>query len=164
MLTVADPVFAPMEAGDTDAVLAVFQSNVPDYFAASEATDLAVTLSDPDGPHWVMRLGDEVVGYGGYEVGETYNRVVLTWGMVRRGRHRQGLGRALLAHRARHARDATAGGTRWLVVDTTPAVAGFYEACGFDRVETWPEGYRAGFDMVVLRMDFGGAAMARLTG
>ncbi|MGF1606802.1 MAG: hypothetical protein ACFB22_10730 [Rhodothalassiaceae bacterium] len=56
----------------------------------------------------------------------------------------------------------TAGNTCWLVVDTIPAVAPFYERCGFERVESWPHGYRSGFDMVVLRMAFSSAQMQRL--
>jgi GNAT superfamily N-acetyltransferase len=152
----------PYQPEDKAGVLAVFRSNAPDYFAPDEDEDLIATLDGPDGPHWVVREDGEIVGYGGYEVGEMYNRVVLTWGMVRRDRHRAGLGRALLAHRAREAMRETAGGTSWLVVDTPPAVAGFFERCGFERLETWAQGYRAGFDMVVLRMEFGSPAMAAL--
>ncbi len=156
--------FATYTEHDKAAVLAVLRSNTPEFFAEREEEDLVATLDDPDGPHWVLRTSDEVVGYGGFEIGNMYNRVVLTWGMVHRKMHRQGLGRFLLAHRAREAARETGGNTRWLVVDTTPHVAPFYEKCGFDRVEVWEDGYRAGFDMVVLRMPFGSAQMDRLIG
>jgi ribosomal protein S18 acetylase RimI-like enzyme len=151
------PEFRPYDPGDRAAVLAILTSNTPDYFAATEADDLAPTLDTPDGPHWVMQEAGVVVGYGGYEVGEVYNRVVLCWGMVARAHHRRGLGSRLLAHRALAAALAEAGRTRWLVVDTTPAVAGFYERFGFERLEHWPQGYRSGFDMVMLRMDLAAA-------
>jgi len=96
--------FATYTEHDKAAVLAVLRSNTPEFFAEREEEDLVATLDDPDGPHWVLRTSDEVVGYGGFEIGNMYNRVVLTWGMVHRKMHRQGLGRFLLAHRAREAR------------------------------------------------------------
>lgn len=159
-----DVTFTLYQESDKAAVLTVFRSNTPEFFAESEEADLVATLDNPDGPHWVMRIHGKVVGYGGFEVGNAYNRVVLTWGMVHRTMHREGLGRLLLAHRTREAALATNGNTRWLVVDTTLQVAPFYEKCGFERVEVWENGYRAGFDMVVLRMPFGSPQMDRLIG
>jgi GNAT superfamily N-acetyltransferase len=149
-------------ATDRAAVLSVFRSNAPRYFAPDEEAALLQTLDEPDGPHWVLVEGREAVGYGGFEIGETYSRVTLCWGMVRADLHGRGLGRRLLAWRAHEALRLAPPGTAHLVVDTTPAVAGFYLKAGFERVSDWPMGYRAGFDMVVLRMAFGSPAMATL--
>lgn len=149
--------------GDIDAVLAVFDSNVPEYFAAGEREDLAASLADPDGPFFVLETGDGIIGFGGFERGESYNRCTLTWGMVHRDHHQRGHGRALLAHRAAAAWEATRGDTRWLTVDTTPPVAPFFEHCGFERVAEWPQGYRAGFDMVELRIALDAGTAARLS-
>ncbi|MGF1606803.1 MAG: GNAT family N-acetyltransferase [Rhodothalassiaceae bacterium] len=93
--TMAPFSFTAFSDADRAAVFGLFQLNVPDYFQASEQADLAATLEAPDGPHWVRRRDGEVIGYGGFEIGTAYNRVVLTWGMVRNDLHRQGLGRAL---------------------------------------------------------------------
>jgi GNAT superfamily N-acetyltransferase len=150
---------SPYEAADRAGVLAVFRSNAPRFFAPSEEDALAGTLDDPDGPHWVVETTGEIVGYGGFEVGEVYSRATLCWGMISAARRGTGLGRRLLAHRAAAARRAAPTDTARRVVDTTQDVAGFYGRCGFERVSVWPRGYRAGFDLAVLRMAFGSAAM-----
>jgi GNAT superfamily N-acetyltransferase len=154
--------FRPYEAGDRDAIIGLLLSNVPRFFAAGEEDDLAATLDAPDGPHVVYVEDGRILAYGGFEIGAVYNRVTLAWGMVHAEAQGRGLGRRLLAHRAALAAE-TAPPTDWLAVDTTPAAAGFYERCGFERVEVWPRGYRAGFDMVVLRLRFGSPAFAALT-
>lgn len=154
------PTIRSYQPSDRAAVLAVFKSNVPDFFAAGEERDLMATLDEPDGPSWVVELDGKVIGFGGYEVGELYNRATLTWGMVDRRFHKNGIGRSLLDYRMTHAAGA-APETRWLVVDTTPQVAGFFERCGFERVEEWAKGYRSGFDMVVLRADLESFRAAR---
>lgn len=139
---------------DRAGVIAIFRSNVPQFFAADEEESLCWTLNKPDGPHWVMEQSGAIIGYGGIEVGETYNRVTLCWGMIAKTHHAKGFGRRLLVFRAREAH-RLAPDTAHLVVDTTPDVAAFYRHCGFEQVEVWPRGYRAGFDMVVLRLAFG---------
>ncbi len=156
------PRVRPRAAADRAAVLGVFRSNVPRFFAAAEEADLAATLDDPDGPDWVVEADGAVLGYGGFEIGQTYSRVTLCWGMVAAAHHGRGLGRLLLAHRAAEAIRRAPPDTAHLVVDTTPAVAGFYRRHGFETVSHWPRGYRAGFDMVVLRMAFGSPGIAAL--
>jgi GNAT superfamily N-acetyltransferase len=144
---------------DRKPVLAVFQSNVPEHFAASEEAFLRKTMASPDGPLFVVVEAEEVVGFGGYEVSDHYNQGVLVWGMVRADRHKRGLGRLLLTHRLEHV--AAAGNRpRWVVVDTTPHIAGFYERCGFEVVARWPGGYRVGFDRVDLRLELTDAVVA----
>jgi GNAT superfamily N-acetyltransferase len=146
---------------DREPVLAVFQSNVPEHFAASEDAFLRETMASPDGPLFVVVEAEKVVGFGGYEVSNLYNQGVLVWGMIRADRHKRGLGRLLLAHRLEHM--AAAGNRpRWVVVDTTPHIAGFYERCGFEVVARWPGGYRAGFDRVDLRLELTDAVVAGL--
>ena len=149
---------------DREPVLAVFHTNVPGFFAEAEAEGLVKTLDHPDGPHWVVERDGDVVGYGGFEVGHAYNRVTLCWGMIAAPHHGRGLGRRLLIQRAAEAVRQSPPETAHLVVDTTPRVAGFYRRHGFEEVSFWPRGYRAGFDMVVLRLAFGSPAMRALIG
>lgn len=155
-------VFRPYAPQDRDAVLAVFRSNVPRYFAAAEERDVEAVLAGALGPHWVGLEDGRVVAYGGFEIGDVYSRVTLVLGMVAADRHGRGLGRRLLVHRAREALRMAPPETVHLVVDTTPEVAGFYRRMGFEEVSSWPRGYRSGFDMVVLRVAFGSRAMAAL--
>jgi GNAT superfamily N-acetyltransferase len=146
---------------DRDAVLAAFRSNVPAHFAACEEPFLEETLVQPDGPLFVVDNGLTVVGFGGYEISDFYNRGTLVWGLVRADRHKQGLGRLLLAHRLRHMAEAK-DRPRWAAVDTTPHIAGFYQRCGFEMVARWPGGYRSGFDRVDLRLELTAEALSRV--
>jgi GNAT superfamily N-acetyltransferase len=143
----------PYRKSDRASVIGIFRSNVPQFFTADEEESLCWTLDNPDGPHWVIDHAGALIGYGGFEIGETYNRVTLCWGMIDKAHHGRGFGRLLLAYRAGEAY-RLAPDTADLVVDTTPDVAGFYRHCGFEEVENWPRGYRSGFNMIVLRLSF----------
>ena len=144
---------------DRAAVLAVFDSNLPEYFGAGDRDWLEETLDEPDGPAFVVTVDDAVAAFGGYEVWEHYNKALLYWGMAARQYHRCGLGRLLLferlIHIARHAEPAT----RYVTVDTSPLVAPFFEHCGFETTAVWPEGYRSGMTMHELRFDLARTAL-----
>lgn len=140
------------EERDRAAVLALFDQNRPEYFSAEERDWLDETLDAPDGPLFVVEADGEVAAFGGYELLEHYNRALIVWGMAARARHGQGFGRVLLLERlARIARETPA--TRWVVVDTSPASAPFFERNGFETVAVWPEGYRDGETLHELRLD-----------
>jgi GNAT superfamily N-acetyltransferase len=89
-------------AGDRKAVLAAFRSNVPAHFPASEERWLRWTLDEPDGPLFVVVDGEEVIGFGGYELSEFYHLGTLVFGLVRADRHGTGIGRLLLNFRLLH--------------------------------------------------------------
>jgi hypothetical protein len=63
----------------------VFRSNVPAHFPASEKSWLRSALDEPDGPLCVVADGDEVIGFGGYELSEFYHPGTLLFDMVRAG-------------------------------------------------------------------------------
>ena len=139
------------QARDREAALACFRSNVPAFFSAEDEAWFTSALDEPDGPNFVVLSGQQLVGFGSYEVSDTYNHAVLVFGQVHAAWHGQGLGALLLAHRIAHLR-THARPTKYLIVDTTPKVAPFFERHGFERVAHWPEGYRDGADRVDLRL------------
>lgn len=149
-------------AADRSAVLAIFDSNLPEYFAPSDRTWLEETLDEPDGPALIVTADGVAAAFGGYEVWDHYNKALFYWGMAARRFHRCGLGRLLvferLIHIARHAVPAT----RYVTVDTSPLVAPFFERCGFEQTAVWPEGYRSGMTMHELRFDLARTAPADL--
>ena len=149
-------------AKDRAAVLAVFDSNLPDYFGAGDRDWLEETLDEPDGPAFVVIVDGGVAAFGGYELWAHYKKALLFWGMAARRYHGCGLGRLLLfarlLHAARHA-DPT---TRYVTVDTSPLVAPFFEHCGFETTAVWPEGYRSGMTMHELRFDLASTTVEAL--
>jgi GNAT superfamily N-acetyltransferase len=118
----------PYTAAQKDACLAIFDSNVPEYFASSERGELAEFLEAPRGEYFVMTLDGDVVGCGG--AGLMEDDLVMTWGMIHAREHRTGLGGQLLAARA------TRGATRFpsarrVRLTTSRAARGFFERFGF---------------------------------
>jgi GNAT superfamily N-acetyltransferase len=146
---------------DRKAVLAAFRSNVPEHFPASEEAWLRSCLDEPDGPLFVVVEGEDIVGFGGYEISEFYNLGTLVFGLVRADRHGTGVGRALLHYRLLHMAGLKLR-PRYVTVDTHPHTAGFFQHCGFEEIARWPGGYRSGRDRVDLRFELSDEAVARL--
>src|SRR4051794_40766580 len=72
----------------------VFAGTPPPYFLPHEADEFAAFLDRPPGPYLVVVEDEVLVGCGGFRVaGEA---AALTWGMVRRERHRERIGWHLL--------------------------------------------------------------------
>ena len=136
---------------DKDSAMQCFRSNVPDFFSSSDEAWFESALDEPDGPSFVLVHEESVIGFGGYEVSDTYNSAVLVFGQVHANWHGKGLGRKLLEHRINHLK-ANAQPTRYLVVDTTLKVAPFYVKHGFEIVSHWKEGFRDGADRIDLRL------------
>jgi GNAT superfamily N-acetyltransferase len=146
---------------DRKGVLAAFRSNVPAHFPASEEAWLRSALDEPDGPLFVVLEGEDIVGFGGYELSAFYDLGTLVFGLVRADRHGAGIGRALLAYRLLHMANSRRR-PRWVTVDTHPHTAGFFRRCGFAEIARWPGGYRSGRDRVDLRFELSDAAVAAL--
>ncbi len=130
---------------DRDACLAVFDSNMPEFFALSERAEFEKFLGSP-GAYFVMEHEDAIVGCGGYAVADDANLASLVWGMVRRDSHRLGLGRFLLMYRLREI--GKLEGVQVVRLDTSQRAAGFYEAQAFRVVGVVQDGYGPGLDRV----------------
>ena len=122
------------EDADLAACLAVFDSNVPKFFAPHErhgfasflgdlsrfAVQYYVLVDDPHGPR------PRVIACAG--VGRRDDEARMCWGIVDGTRHGEGLGRLLLL--VRLVRGAELGARR-AGLDTIPSVAPFFEREGF---------------------------------
>lgn len=133
--------------GDRDACLELFDSNVPDAFQEWEREGFARFLDELPGPFLVLE-GDagEVVGCGGVAVEDDLTGS-LCWGIVRRDRQGQGLGRRLLLARMEELRREGCARVR---LETIPETRGFFGKLGFRVVEIEPDGYASGMDRVVM--------------
>lgn len=141
------------EEKDRGAVLAIFDSNLPEYFGAGDREWLEETLDEPDGPAFVVDVDGVPGAFGGYEIWEHYNKALLFWGMAARAYHGAGLGKLLLFERLLHVATSAEPPTRYVTVDTSPQVSPFFQHCGFELTSIWPGGYRSGMDMHELRFD-----------
>lgn len=137
---------------DYDDCLAIFDSNVPKFFAADERPKFVSFLQTMPGPFIVLADSvDQIVGGGGYAVREGTGVADLLWGMIRTDLHGLGLGRVLAKYRIdRIHRDATVSR---VVLETSHHTVGFYEGLGFTLAGVVADGYGPGLDRCEMRLD-----------
>ena len=152
----------PYHLADRAPALAIFDSNLPEYFGPGERAWFEESLDDLDGPAVILAIDGAPVAFGGWEVWDHYNKALLCWGMVHRGCHALSLGKLLLFERLLGVARGTPA-TRYVTVDTSPLVAPFFIHCGFEQTSVWPAGYRSGMDMHELRFDLSRTDVGALT-
>lgn len=145
----------PYTAQDRAACLRIFDSNVPTYFARHERTEFDAFLGalGPDSPYLVLIAKGDVVACGGIEIEAEAGRAGLSWGMVDRAFHGQGLGRSLTA--ARSALAQKVPGLSVLTLATSQKTGGFYAGFGFVVTQVTPDGFGPGLDRWDMRLSLG---------
>ncbi len=142
------PHVRPYRPDDFAACLALFDGNVPKFFAATERADfLRFLQGHGDLPYLVIEEGGAVVACGGIEVTagtDGLMRGSLTWGMVDRARHGLGVGRVLTE--ARLAALRALPGVEVVGIETSQHTAGFYAGFGFKVLAVTPDGFGPGID------------------
>ena len=140
-------------ATDMDAGLALFQSNVPRFFADSERQDFIDYIQAREGPYFVLEDAAGVtVGCGGYERAEDDpSTAVLCWGMIRGDRHGRGFGERLLRQRL----DAIAADStyRRVTIETTQHSRGFFSRHDFQETRRVRDGFAPGLDLVEMTLE-----------
>jgi GNAT superfamily N-acetyltransferase len=137
--------------GDGPACQAIFDSNVPEFFAPAEREAFASFLAALPGPYLVLEAeAGKVVACGGYAVAPGTATADLCWGMVLRAYHRTGLGRLLLLVRLERIRAEAA--VHDVALNTSQHTRGFYERLGFLVERVQPSGYAPGLDRCDLRL------------
>ncbi|HEY0019665.1 MAG TPA: GNAT family N-acetyltransferase [Longimicrobium sp.] len=138
-------------AADRAACLAVFDSNVPEFFIPAEREAFAGFLDGLPGPYLVVEDEDgAVVGCGGYAVTPGTSTADLCWGMVRRERHGTGLGRLLTE--ARMDRIHADPAAMEIALNTSQHTRAFYERRGFATERVVPDGFAPGLDRCDMRL------------
>ncbi len=136
---------------DRAACLAIFDTNVPKYFAAHERRDFISFLDKLPGPYLVIEDAGTVVACGGFARYESEPHVVaLCWGMVAQGRHKKGLGQALLIERLRRA--VKTYSEQDIVVYTSQHTAGFFARYGFETCRVVRDHFAPGLDLHKMRI------------
>jgi ribosomal protein S18 acetylase RimI-like enzyme len=130
--------------------MAVFETNVPQFFLPYEAEAFAEYLDEQQGAFYVVSEADRVVACGGYEIDTDEGEGWLCWLMVDRPCHRQGLGRALAL--VSLCALAQGGQVPLVRVDTHQHSRGFFERQGFVVEEEIVDGYGPGLNCYELSM------------
>jgi ribosomal protein S18 acetylase RimI-like enzyme len=139
----------PYLAQDRQACFDILEENTPEYFVREDRDALAGFLLNLPGSYFVAEDQGTIVACGGWAK-EADHVAVLTWGMVRRGLHRRGIGRALLRFRLEAMRaDATVSTAR---LRTVQLVQGFFAREGFAVVDVVANGFGLGLDRVTMEL------------
>jgi ribosomal protein S18 acetylase RimI-like enzyme len=129
---------------DLEACLAVFDTNVPRYFAPFEKQQFAGDIPSIDCYYVIEDDGGRIVGCGGYAVRPEASTADLCWGMIDQTLHGTGLGRLLLVERLERIRSR--GDVDAVALNTSQHTTGFFERHGFVILKIIPDGYAPGLD------------------
>jgi GNAT superfamily N-acetyltransferase len=139
----------PCRAADRPACIEIFGTNVPRFFHEGEREAFTRFL-DTEARHYLVVLeGDDILGCGGFSLGDEGRTASLCWGMVRSDRHGQGVGARLLLARLQAIATTSATLVR---LATSQHTAGFYGRYGFEVQCIQLNGFAPGLDEVELRL------------
>jgi predicted GNAT family N-acyltransferase len=136
----------PCQPADHPACLALFDSNQPTYFAATERVEFTSFLHSLSAatPYLVLTRHGRIVACGGLRFDPARHSATLCWGMVARPLHGQGLGTRLTTERIALTR-AIPGLSR-ITLSTSQHTRGFYQGFGFHVDQIIPNGFGHGLD------------------
>jgi ribosomal protein S18 acetylase RimI-like enzyme len=144
------------EASDRNDCLRAFLTNVPEYFTQDEVRDFAdfltrLELKQIATHFYVVVIGSQVLGCGGFGDKNGDGLISLAWGHVHKDYHEKGYGEALLKYRLKAIAELMPKQT--VVVDTTQFSFGFFEKFGFKTTKITPDYYALGmhrYDMELI--------------
>ena len=138
----------PYTPDDRRGCLELFDSNTPTYFLPEERDPYRLFLDRQPALYWVLDEADRLVACGGVAMRD--QEASLCWGMIRRDRHRSGLGTKLLLYRlAKAAQELSARSVR---LDTSQHSVGFFRKHGFLTTAIAKDHYGPGLDRYDLRL------------
>lgn len=133
---------------DTEAVVAIFRSNVGKYFVEAEENELRDFLDEFSGDYFIVEIIDEIVAAGGIALNKDQT-ISLCWGMVRSDLIGTGLGKKLTLFRMEKGREKW--GDLPFFTSTSHHTEGFYQKLGFETFERIPDGFGPGIDICKMR-------------
>lgn len=140
-------IIRPYAAADRARCLAMFQANMPTYFAPHEQAEFDQFLAQTTDDYFVVEHDGQILGCGGfYTAGEGGG---LCWGMVDPAWHGRHVGWMLLITRLKQLCERGVGSVR---LDTSQHTHGFFAKAGFVITSITRDGYAPGlhrYDMVL---------------
>jgi ribosomal protein S18 acetylase RimI-like enzyme len=120
------------KAEDKPACLEIFQSNVPDYFALGELSEVTRLLDEGLCPYLVVENDEnQIIASGGIWIDALEKTATLCWIMVARPYHGKGTGRLLVLTLLTLLRQSPF--VELVKLDTSQHTTVFYEKLGFTK-------------------------------
>ena len=133
------------EPSDKPRLLEILKTNIPDYFAESELSDLEEYLDHKVELYFVAELNGAITGAGGINIDTDRRTGKISWDYIDRKNHGAGIGRALLQHRLRLL--LAMNTIEHITVRTSQVAYRFYEKNGFVLREVVKDYWAEGFDL-----------------
>jgi GNAT superfamily N-acetyltransferase len=121
--------FSPFRQNELSDYLAIYDSVSSDYFIPDNRGEFLDFLTRFNDPFFIGRWAGSPAACGGFYM-KTASLACLTWGIVHKRFHHQGLGSELLRYRIEAARLL---GARQVEIHTSQLTEGFYAKFGFVR-------------------------------
>ncbi len=147
----------PYTPNDREAILQIFNQNVPDFFAPSELKDLIHYLDHELEDYFVYEEDGALLGAGGINYFPEERKAYISWDFVADAAKGRGIGSQLVTHRLQHIQDNPT--IQQIIVRTSQLAYRFYEKCGFTLKETQKNYWAEGFDLYYMEFLFSPQSM-----
>lgn len=134
--------FVPYEDSHYSICMDIIQSNTPKFIDHTEHEDFKKYLSRKDKNYFVIYKNDELIACGGYELNPSKTKAGLSWGLVHRNFHKQGIGRELIQFRINHIQSHFPKVE--IQLDTSQHTYQFFEKFGFKLINIAKNGWAEG--------------------
>jgi ribosomal-protein-alanine N-acetyltransferase len=135
----------PYTKKDKNAVLLLFDHNVPSYFSANEKPDLEHYLENEIEQYFVIEKDNQIVGCGGINFDSTKTKGVISWDIIHPAYQNEKLGTKLLKYRIALLKEMS--NIKSIIVRTSQHIYKFYQKQGFNLLETTKDYWAPGFDL-----------------
>jgi N-acetylglutamate synthase-like GNAT family acetyltransferase len=130
----------PFNSSDKTTCLAIFESNLAQYFAENEREEFSIYLNEECFPnYWVLEDKGKILGCGGIYENFKDNSVGLAWGMIHNDHHKMGYGAFLTKFRVERMIEKYPTQIKRLA--TSQHTFPFYEKMGFKVTKITKKGF-----------------------
>ena len=129
----------------------IIESNTPKYILPIEHLAFKNYLLKKNKTYFVLFNGFNLVACGGYGINDSQTKAGLSWGLVHRKHHSQGIGSYLLRFRIENIKKKYPSVN--IHLDTSQHTYKFFESFGFIVRNISKDGYGEGLDMYDMILD-----------
>ena len=129
----------------------IIESNTPKYILPIEHLAFKNYLFKKNKTYFVLFNGFNLVACGGYGINDSQTKADLSWGLVHRKHHSQGIGSYLLRFRIENIKKKYPSVN--IHLDTSQHTYKFFERFGFKVRKISKDGYGEGLDMYDMILD-----------
>tara|TARA_B100000085_G_scaffold83653_1_gene75472 strand:+ start:293 stop:766 length:474 start_codon:yes stop_codon:yes gene_type:complete len=129
----------------------IIESNTPKYILPIEHLAFKNYLLKKNKTYFVLFNGFNLVACGGYGINDSQTKAGLSWGLVHRKHHSQGIGSYLLRFRIENIKKKYPSVN--IHLDTSQHTYKFFERFGFKVRKISKDGYGEGLDMYDMILD-----------